>query len=633
MPKRVPELVDKELKARGISLDRDGFIVDKTHREAGLKSAVGTTDSFGDHSAQKTAFSQKNEGTHQKTGFSIIDVEGVRFALLNELGNGGFSRVKYAQNLKTGEWVAAKIGLFDFNELANNPEDENGEKKYPNPAAMKAKAKRSDEAAALMLWRKRSRQEKDITKAHLKAIADAKPDAKHNSEMPSVHGGIRKVERSGKAYYKSYLFTPLGERDLKSTIDSELLDEGKAAKNAKELLQSLLALEENKIMHDDIKPGNIIIFADGTAQLSDFGGAHKKGEGHASIHSTYTQKYAAPERLLKGAKNVSSHASDVYSMGLVLAEMYGIPVAYNPPRKWINTDGKETEYTHLPVKPSHLNPSPEIKALILQMTVSNPDDRLTATQAFSNFKKTPEAAKISEGKLSAVLNRHDKKSSSALLANKTAEKKSVAFEDETSSDTVLDLKEIAEELLLKLKGRIEDSAADGVSHQIKSVKFNLDPGKLEIKKTDDEKESSTEGVIFKIEEMDDQQKQASILGKGFYAAWKQMEYIGFQLDNISTDSKEMESSTLMENLLTEMVKEAIADDGERAIEALKEKLGSMSSSEPTKVVWGKEKVVSEIGKAYQKLQAAPKSTDKKAGANDDSSPSLHGHSPALRAKV
>ena len=554
---------------------------------------------------------------------------------VHQWGNGGFSRVKYAQNLKTGEWVAAKIGLFDFNELANNPEDENGEKKYPNPAAMKAKAKRSDEAAALMLWRKRSRQEKDITKAHLKAIADAKPDAKHNSEMPSVHGGIRKVERSGKAYYKSYLFTPLGERDLKSTIDGELLDEGKAAKNAKELLQSLLALEENKIMHDDIKPSNIIIFADGTAQLSDFGGAHKKGEGHASIRSTYTQKYAAPERLLKGAKNVSSHASDVYSMGLVLAEMYGIPVAYNPPRKWINTDGKETEYTHLPVKPSHLNPSPEIKALILQMTVSNPDDRLTATQAFSNFKKTPEAAKISEGKLSAVLNRHDKKSSSALLANKKTEENTVEVlnGDAASSGTILDLKEMAEDLLIKLKGRIEDTTADdGASHQIKSVKFDLDPGKLEIKKTEDEKESSTEGVIFKIEEMDDQQKQASILGKGFYAAWKQMEYIGFQLDNISTDSKEMESSTLMENLLTEMVKEAIADDGERAIEALKEKLGSMSSSEPSKVVWDKERVEREIDKAYQKVRDTQKSTDKKANSNEVSLPSLHGHSPTLRAK-
>jgi len=197
----------------------------------------------------------------------------------------------------------------------------------------------------------------------------------------------------------------------------------------------------------------------------------------------------------------------------------------------------------------------------------------------------------------------------------------------------LDLKEMAEDLLIKLKGRIEDTTADdGASHQIKSVKFDLDPGKLEIKKTEDEKESSTEGVIFKIEEMDDQQKQASILGKGFYAAWKQMEYIGFQLDNISTDSKEMESSTLMENLLTEMVKEAIADDGERAIEALKEKLGSMSSSEPSKVVWDKERVEREIDKAYQKVRDTQKSTDKKANSNEVSLPSLHGHSPTLRAK-
>ncbi|MFO1483421.1 MAG: protein kinase [Verrucomicrobiaceae bacterium] len=111
----------------------------------------------------------------------------------------------------------------------------------------------------------------------------------------------------------------------------ELIHKGKlplrkAANLAMQLCDALAFAHNHKILHRDIKPGNIMVNHEDQVKVADFGLA-RPITGEAEENPYGTPDYAAPEIL--GKRSVDQRA-DIYSAGIVLYEMLTGRVPKNP---------------------------------------------------------------------------------------------------------------------------------------------------------------------------------------------------------------------------------------------------------------------------------------------------------------
>jgi eukaryotic-like serine/threonine-protein kinase len=113
-------------------------------------------------------------------------------------------------------------------------------------------------------------------------------------------------------------------KPLDQYCDDNRLDTRKRLELFMDICVAVQYAHQNLIIHRDLKPANILVTADGTAKLLDFGIAKLLNRGNGSNTASeltrmserlLTPEYASPEQIIGGAVTT---ATDVYSLGIVL---------------------------------------------------------------------------------------------------------------------------------------------------------------------------------------------------------------------------------------------------------------------------------------------------------------------------
>jgi serine/threonine protein kinase len=148
------------------------------------------------------------------------------------------------------------------------------------------------------------------------------------------------------------------------------------AKIAVQAAQALAHAHKHGVMHNDVKPGNLLLDSEGHVFVTDFGVA-PTGEGpYGDERLTATLRYMAPERL----SGRCDARSDVYSLGATLYEL-------TTRRPVCDAAGGAPLVEQL----SHAEPPPPrqivpdmprpLEAIILRAIAGNPDQRYPSADA------------------------------------------------------------------------------------------------------------------------------------------------------------------------------------------------------------------------------------------------------------
>jgi CRP-like cAMP-binding protein len=150
----------------------------------------------------------------------------------------------------------------------------------------------------------------------------------------------------------------------------------------REVAEALAAVHDAGIVHRDVKPGNILLRADGAPVLTDFGLALARAAAQAQRLTDAnviagTPDYIAPEQV---AGLPLDGRSDVYSLGVVLYELLAAHVPF------AGRDPMDTLRAQLEDEPPPLPPEvPQVaRAIVEQALQKVPDDRFPSAAAMAS---------------------------------------------------------------------------------------------------------------------------------------------------------------------------------------------------------------------------------------------------------
>ncbi len=138
---------------------------------------------------------------------------------------------------------------------------------------------------------------------------------------------------------------------------------------------------QNLVVHRDLKPGNILVTADGTPKLLDFGIAKLLEANESSLALTHTQlpltpEYASPEQL---NNQPITTTTDVYSLGVVLYEILTRRKPYHFKSPLLH----EVARVVTDVEPDKPNLNDDLDNIVLKAMRKEPVHRYSSVEQFN----------------------------------------------------------------------------------------------------------------------------------------------------------------------------------------------------------------------------------------------------------